>query len=50
MAYAEQTSRTRHTSPKGRKYEKRRAARLRRRAEKKDPANAPKKVIKGWAD
>jgi hypothetical protein len=50
MAYAEQTSRTKHTSPNGRKYEKKRASRLRRRAERRDPENAPKKMIKGWAD
>lgn len=38
------TSRTR------RKECKQRAARLRRRAERKDPENAPAKCIKGWAD
>lgn len=29
---------------------KRHAARARRRAEKRDPENAPVKVIRGWAD
>lgn len=37
-------------SPNGRKYEKNRANRLRRRAEKLDPANAPTKMIRGWND
>lgn len=47
---AEQVRHTRHCSPNSRRYEKRRAARLRRRYEKADPENAPTRVTKGWAD
>lgn len=50
MAKAEQIGKGQHTGPNTRKYEKRRAARLRRRAEKLDPANAPKRMIRGWSD
>lgn len=39
-----------YVSPKKRREMKRRAARLRRLAERKDPENAPVKCIKGWAD
>lgn len=46
--HAEQIGR--YGSPNGRKYEKRRANRLRRRAEKRDPANAPTRLIRGWND
>jgi hypothetical protein len=31
-------------------HEKRRVARQRRRAEVRDPENAPSRVIRGWAD
>lgn len=50
MAKAEQTRGSRHSSPNGRKYEKKRHARLLRRAARKDPENAPKRLIKGWVD
>lgn len=40
----------RYGSPRARKYEKRRANRLRRRAEKVDPTNAPTRLIRGWND
>jgi hypothetical protein len=32
------------------RYEKNRAARQRRRAESRDPENAPTRFIRGWAD
>jgi len=47
---AEQVRHTKHHSPRSRRIEKRRAARLRRRYEKVDPENAPLRVTKGWAD
>lgn len=37
-------------SPNGKKYEKKRANRLRRRAEKRDPENVPIRMTKGWND
>lgn len=53
MAKAEQTRGSMHCSPSARNYEKKRLARLRRRAERKDPENAPGRVrelIQGWVD
>lgn len=46
--HAEQLGR--YGGPGSRKFEKKRAARLRRRAEKLDPANAPTRLIRGWND
>lgn len=46
--HAEQIGR--YGSPKARKFEKQRANRLRRRAEKLDPVNAPTRLIRGWND
>lgn len=46
--HAEQIGR--YGSPNGRKFEKRRANRLRRRAERLDPENAPVRCIRGWND
>lgn len=47
----EQVSRTRHTSPGARRFAKKAATRVMRRAVKQDPENAPqKRIIRGWAD
>jgi hypothetical protein len=37
-------------SPADRRFEKRRANKLRRRAERIDPENAPTRLIRGWND
>ena len=50
---AEQLRGCHHTNSKARKYQKRKLARLRRRAEKLDIENAPEKLrelIRGWVD
>jgi hypothetical protein len=53
MGKAEQTRGTKHAGPGVRRDEKRRLARLRRQAERKDPENAPgqvRELLKGWVD
>lgn len=53
MGKAEQTRGTRHAGSKRRRDEKRRLARLRRQAERKDPENAPeqnRELTEGWVD
>lgn len=53
MGKAEQTRGCRYTTPGHKKHAKRRAKRLRRRAEKKNAETAPeriKDVTQGWTD
>lgn len=54
MSNAEKIARhswlTKNSASRARQWLKRQAARLRRRAEKRSPENAPKRCIKGWAD